>query len=324
MLLAKLRQILISNKDKLLAVSLALNVVFILLLFLYLAIRSSDKHEVKSENKAVSQEAAAGNEHDDSSAIRADINIFANPLGSITIEYIIPLSGIGDKFETYLPAFKYDFPILFNIPVPIGLIATKVENEIIYCRLFNSEDPGLSYDLIYDELRLISGESGLRVELDSLKFQQYDHLQIQISTLNMVRYDSYYFSFSYPITNSLDKSILADINVTSRFTYGIKDYFCEARKFNFAGESLGNLESAQNNQGDLISMQINEVMIGPKDEININLSATSIPFLPAWSRTLFWIGIFGILLFAAIRPSLMLVVNSLKWIYNKMLSMISK
>jgi hypothetical protein len=318
----KLKKILQSSKKILLALSLILNIVLILVIYISSSSSSSPStHKISSsEDKIQSKETVAVNEAGDSLDTRVTITIYANPLGNIAAEYNIPLSELGYNFKVKLPAFKYDFPILFNIPVPISEVAKEVENKIIECKLINSKNPDLTYNLKYTKYELISGEPELEVKLDSIKsIHDFDRLQIRISTIKMVNNDSYFYAFSYPVTNSMDNNILVDINVITRFSFGISDYFSEAGKFISAtGERLKNLKSIESKkEGDRVFISYEEVVLRPEEEININLSATNLSLMPPWSRVLFWTTVFGFLLFAAVTPPVLLVISSLTWLFKK-------
>lgn len=319
-MLTKLKKFPQPSKKKLLVLSLILNVVLILVIYISSSSSPSTHNLSSSKDKIQSKETVAENEAGDSLDTRVNITIYANPLGNIAAEYNIPLSKLGYDFKVKLPAYKYDFPILFNIPVPISEVAKEVENKIIECKLINSQNPDLTHDLEYTKSELISGEPELVVKLNSItSIYNFDRLQIRISTIKMVNNDSYFYAFSYPITNSMDKNVLVNINVTTRFSFGISDYFSEAGKFISAtGERLKNLKSIESKkEGDRVFISYEEVVLRPEEEININLSATNLSLMPPWSRVLFWTTIFVFLLFAAVTPPVLLVISSLTWLFKK-------
>jgi len=157
---------------------------------------------------------------------KCSVNVIANQLGDLFIEWKIPLYQGVKEYTLPCPYFKYEMPFVFGIPIPISSIAYDIKVEILKCIVASSSESEDQRAISNVKIiEFFSGNKGIKVVLErGLGISKHNYLLLQIKAKNFVNKDPVFFNFTYAVTNPFKENMVFDIHVRAHFAYLIRSF----------------------------------------------------------------------------------------------------
>jgi len=239
---------------------------------------------------------------------KANLSLYANPLGDLYVEWKIPVSFLSDNVISIdLPTYKYEMSIVSGIPIPLSSIAESIESKV-FGVFFNGEDTnGIEHKV---EARF-KGRETLVITLDKQLVERKEgYLLIQYVVKKLVTKDKVFFNFVFTITSPLPEKVTTDINIIAHFSYHISSY---RFKTAFIHQETGRIEYDTEfikhwRTGDFIYGTAEELVIPDTGCLDLHVHGSRLPF--KIDRRIFWILVF---VFTLVGVSGILLLAKLIW-----------
>lgn len=247
---------------------------------------------------------------------KCSINLIANQLGDLFIEWKIPLYEGVKEYILPSPYFKYEMPFVIGIPIPTSSIAYEIEVEILRCVAVtspNSEDQKEIGDV--EIIKFFSGNKGIKVLLEEgFDFSVYKYLVLQIKAKNFINKDSVFFNFTYAVINPFKENTEFAIDVSAHFAYLIRSFQIYCYRYNSdTGERIGKINKVNAKRvGNKIMANIPDIPIPPAEEVDIYLTGSRLPKYLSLPRELFWTLVFIVSLLVILSPIISLIIGFLR------------
>jgi hypothetical protein len=222
---------------------------------------------------------------------KAILNLFANPLGDLYVEWKIPIVLLTNTtLKIDLPVYKYEMSIFLGIPIPLSSIAEPVETEVLDVTLDGHTSPNrLSYKVVNE----FKGYRFLIIEFDAQLLDKKESvLTVQFVVKKIVTKDRIFFNFVYTISSPMPNYITADINVIAHFSYHISSHRFKTVLIDEAtGRITFDTELIKHwRVGDFIHGRAETVAIPDNGILDLHVHGSRLPF--KIDRRIFWIFIF--------------------------------
>ena len=125
---------------------------------------------------------------------KANLDLYADPLGDLYVEWTIPISFISDNVISIdLPTYKYEMSIFSGIPIPFSSLAESIECEVHKIAL---NDGTQANEILHKVEKKFKGHHSLIIELDSqILTKTGSSLVIQFVVKKLVTKDKVFFNF---------------------------------------------------------------------------------------------------------------------------------
>jgi len=224
------------------------------------------------------------------------LNVFVNPIGTSTIVWQIPSNKIEDveKIIISLPSYKYDLPRFASVPVPLSSKAFPLTTEI---KEVKNNSQQLDYTITEDNF----GNRKMEIPIKLVTFEKEDIVTIKYQVKEIVNSDGIFFVFVYAFSGIIP-NIKYDINLKARLSYTIRKY--RFMEWYFDLESGKKIKKKQiskiEKKGDLVTVEFENLALTPKQELDLHLTGTRMPFFIR--RDYFWILVFLISIALILSP----------------------
>lgn len=153
---------------------------------------------------------------------KAKLDLYADPLGDLYVEWSIPISFISDQRISFdLPTYKYEMSIFSGIPIPFSSLAESLDYKIYQIVLTdNNQTDKISYKIE----KKFKGQHLLVIDDSQILTKKNCFLVVQFVIKKLVTKDKVFFNFVYTISSPIQKQIVTDINIIVHFSYHISSY----------------------------------------------------------------------------------------------------
>ncbi len=242
-----------------------------------------------------------------------NINISANQLGDLWVQWEIPIIKNTKQYIIPCPFFKYRMPKLLGIPLLISEIAETTITSIYSSEIVNNINSSIKSDII-NLTKIIENYGGSKSIIITTPInleKKYNIIRLQIKIKNYICTDPIFFDFTYGINSIFPENTMFNIAVYAHFSYMIKgvNIYCSQHDIKL-NKFIGKFNKYKyEKNGDLIKLSIKDYNLKPENQLDIHITGSRLPiFIP---KIIFWIIIFIFTIIYFLLPIILLCIDLL-------------